>query len=385
MDRKVEQILYISFNQDNTCFALGTTIGFRVFFSDPLTERYSRQWNAGVGIIEMLLRSNILCIVGGGDLPKYPVNKLMIWDDLRNKCIAELDCSSNVLSVKITKDLVVVTLANQICIFKLETLQSIRMIPTTNNSLGLCDMSTSNGIANIVYPSDVMGHLEVATLSSENIVSITAHRGKISCIAMSLGGSYVASASDTGTIIRIWSTSDGKCVKEVRRGSDHANIYSMSFNNDASLLCLSSSKGSCHVFKTGIVQYTSSKNASLPKSIPSRTVRQSKTGDDVQCASSVPESTVTNRKSYLKRLSGVLPAYFGSEWSFLQFNSPLCKNVVKFIDRDKDANTSTQMNYPNIICVSYDGHYSKITIDQEPNSTSQCMCNIVQENNLIAH
>ena len=64
-------------------------------------------------------------------------------------------------------------------------------------------------------------------------------------------GTILATASDKGTIIRVFSVPDAHKLYQFRRGSMPSRIFSMSFNITSTLLCVSSATDTIHVFKLG--------------------------------------------------------------------------------------------------------------------------------------
>jgi WD repeat-containing protein 45 len=84
MSKEKDEVIYVSFNQDQTYFAVATQKGFKIYRLDQEIELViARDFGAGIGIIEMIHKTNIFALVGGGQTPRHPKNKLMIWDDCK--------------------------------------------------------------------------------------------------------------------------------------------------------------------------------------------------------------------------------------------------------------------------------------------------------------
>jgi hypothetical protein len=109
-------LLWIDFNQDASCIILGSEQGLCIFRIEPLkkliccarretTKTIQSELNAqgGLGIVEMIYRTNLLALVGGGLTPKFPTNKVKIWDDHARRSLLEFEFHSQVVGLKLNR------------------------------------------------------------------------------------------------------------------------------------------------------------------------------------------------------------------------------------------------------------------------------------------
>ena len=55
-------------------------------------------------------------------------------------------------------------------------------------------------------------------------VEIIAHESAVTCLALNIQGTRLATAGERGTLIRIFDTNDGTKLAELRRGTHHVKI-----------------------------------------------------------------------------------------------------------------------------------------------------------------
>lgn len=292
--------IYISFNQTEKYACFGTPIGFYIYSINPFKKILSRKIDQGISIVKMLYESNIVLFVGRTDKGLYPNNKLIIWDDSKKAVLGEIAYSSKVHNVCVTKDHIVVLLEKKIYIYAFETLflkKSIDISQYTN-----CNNLMSIGLENsdyLVYPGNTMGSVNITKLSSDYLETIQAHNSNIENIYLSTNGKYLVTASEKGTIIRIFNVDTKEKINELRRGADPTKINDIRLNKDNSILLVSSTKGTIHLYNTGIVSEFTTENPTFEN----------------------------YGVSYIK---WALPDYFHSKWSFTQFQIPDIKTYSVF-------------------------------------------------------
>ncbi|KAK0655078.1 WD40-repeat-containing domain protein [Cercophora newfieldiana] len=238
-------VLSISFNDDCSCFAVGLNTGFNIFHADSCSLRTARDFNAGIGLVQMMGNANYLGLVGGGKQPKFAGNKLIIWDDLKSKLALQISALTPVRGIQLSKERIVVVLQNNVRIYqfaKTPTLTS--SYETANNPWGLCCLSSKK----LAFPGRTTGHIQLVTLGSDTVSIIPAHSSAVRAIQLSRDGELLATASETGTLVRIFATSSCARIAELRRGIDPATIFSLAFNPSSTMLACTSDKYTLHIF-----------------------------------------------------------------------------------------------------------------------------------------
>eukprot|EP01083_Nonionella_stella_P042494 114755_1 len=359
LDGTSNSLLFVGFNQNYQCFACGTTTGFIIYNADPFKETFRRDFpNGGIGYVEMLFRCNILALVGGGTNPRYPPNKVMIWDDHQNRCIGELSFRSEVKAVKLRRDRVVVVLEHKIYVYDFSHLKLLDHIETIQNIKGLCALCPDPQNTVLVSPGLQKGYLRVELYDIKRMSLIQAHEGSLGCFTLSFDGKLLATASEKGTLIRIWDTATGKQIQELRRGADHAEIQSICFSpKTSSYLAVSSDKGTIHIFKvkkSGMNVKNGKNKGKVDKTKGTDEIETKEVDNNIN-----EKGGKKNPTSSLGLFKSVLPRYFSSEWSLAQFRVPDVRTIVAFGSDET-----------SIVVVSSDGTFYKATFD--PKNGGDC-------------
>ena len=330
---KNSKMLCFAFNQDSSCFCIGTEKGFIIYKASPLNDYYIRDLNGGIGQIAMFNNSNLVGLVGGGKRPYSALNKLVIWNDATSKPLLEITVDFKIKNIKVKNSLIAIIGKKKIKIFYFNSLEDIMnykdidTINTPDNKNGIFSMNIDPKKHIIAYPTKNVGEIMIKTYlrkknsddeSDTKITSkteaIPAHQSEVTAMSLDPKGEILASVSQKGSLIRLFDTATGAFIKGLRRGNDSADIYSINFDKTSQYVLITSNKGTVHIFNIG------------------------------------KSKVVKNPKSFLSSLAPYLNmqnTYLDNEWSFAQYHT---KNKIFNI-----ANFSGKNN--DIVVLTEDGMY----------------------------
>jgi hypothetical protein len=200
----------------------------------------------------VLSTSRLVGLIGGGICPHYPPNKFVLWDDSSKSEPFKIEYNSTPLRACLTKSRYVVVFERGIILYKLEPDSEdngpgsrIATYETAPNPFGLCCL----GETKLAFPGRTKGQVQIVDLATRKVSILPAHKSPLRALALSKDEKIIATASDTGTLLRLWSTSMEARLFEFRRGLDQSAIFSISFSPSGALMAVTSDKSTLHIFE----------------------------------------------------------------------------------------------------------------------------------------
>jgi WD40 repeat protein len=343
---RLNQVLFLKYTSDKKNILLGTTQGFQIYqidkngkppllivkeeFDGLIETNNVLSRPGGVQSFDICEGSQLLALSSGGKYPKFPPTQIILYDLLQNEIVAEIEFNSQVRSVRICKNRLIIIFISRIIVYNLNPLEKLYEFEMYWNEHSVMDIQTDITDCRVIaFPARIKGQIEIAEIlggwspviqgsgdkQSAFQTRLQGHNSVIACLALSPSGNHLASASLNGTLIRIWHCKTGGLLNELRRGSDYADIYSMAFDPCTTKLAVISDKLTLHVFNL---------------------MKQ--------------ESDSKNRNSILHSIPGI-PKYFTSDWSFRSARVPSLKRSLIYFDPLSDG-------FDTLGILSCDGFFS---------------------------
>ncbi|OAD55599.1 WD repeat domain phosphoinositide-interacting protein 2 [Eufriesea mexicana] len=244
------RVFFVNFNQDCTSLAVGSKAGYK-FFSlnsiDHLEKIYEND-TEDIYIVERLFNSSLVAVVS----LRSP-RKLKVCHFRKDSEICHYSYSNTILAVKLNRARLVVCLEESLYIHNIRDMKVLHTIrDTPPNLAGLCTLSINSDNSYLAYPgSNTIGEVQIFdAINLQAKTMIPAHDSPLAALAFSPNGTKVATASEKGTVIRVFHVHDGTKLFEFRRGVKRCvSISSLAFSMDSMFLCCSSNTETVHIFK----------------------------------------------------------------------------------------------------------------------------------------
>ena len=254
------KILYTSFNKDNSCLSLGMQNGYRIY---DLTKRdsllfYERILGKGIGIIEMLEKTCILALVGGGNDPWCGYNQVNIYNDQEGKVIANMKFKSNILNIRLKRDTMLVICENCIYLIGFKNFKSIDSINFGEEkkkqiAFAFCLEKGVNKFAfNII--NNLENKIIINSYDAENqkktveLKSNYKPNNSIKFMEFNKKGQLLAIAAKNYQFLELYNTENGYIICKCKLESEQLNIKYISFSQDNNFICCFLDCGEVNIF-----------------------------------------------------------------------------------------------------------------------------------------
>ncbi|AIT54992.1 conserved WD-repeat containing protein [Melbournevirus] len=245
----------VSVNADESCVLFGLEKGFKVY--DVETQKLLLWRDVGpVTAVRILSKSNILAFVG------FDKRKLTFWNDETKKRSAEIAFPKTITQFLFGRNKMIVSTDEKTYLYDLETLKLLGGYETTQNPHGSISVNDDRAQHVFAFPGMKQGYVHIIKNGISSFVK--AHEGVLRFLSLNREGNLLATCSEKGTAVRVFDTVSGERVANFRRGKTETKINHISWSKDSKFLCVSSERGTSHIFRINKAPRTSSLSGILP-------------------------------------------------------------------------------------------------------------------------
>lgn len=238
----------IDFSDDGEIMTVSMSTGFAVFSINPLRVLLNRRFqDKEIGLTSTIQNSSIIICTGVSGQSSFSDMDLMVYDEALGRSVFELSFPDPIKKIKMLPSMFSVTTKTEM---RLYTFDPPMLYSQYRNPMG--NFLSSDFC---IYRNSFMVATTGRDLSTVRIITgegndlmFKAHNHGVSKFRLNNGANYVATASENGTVIRIWMTETGEQFAEFRRGRIPVEINSMAFDPKTNLLAISSNNPTIHVF-----------------------------------------------------------------------------------------------------------------------------------------
>ncbi|KAI5362129.1 Putative WD40/YVTN repeat-like-containing domain superfamily [Septoria linicola] len=272
-------VLSVAYSASRKRFVTGLSDGFRSFRTDNclVTHTASLKQEYVVAIVEALDDRYYAFVLR--DKTKYAgPNVVVFWDAVSDAELSRFDLHEPVIGIRLTSKWMAVILEERTVLFQYQQIQrgehsasfgdgshsdqtekelENETVRAPNFAHSIYRTSTNiHAIASLtnellVLPAQSVGQVQLVSLDVKIARTkrvLKAHNSSLRCVALASDASLLATTSQQGTLVRVFSTKTTDQLAEFRRGMDHSIIYALAFSPGNRFVASTSDKGTLHVF-----------------------------------------------------------------------------------------------------------------------------------------
>jgi WD40 repeat protein len=242
----------VTFSASNAFMAVGLSEGFAVYTTNPLSRivhcTYGRLSTSSVVASP---RRSIAVFRGIPGQPSFSEFHVCAYDWQLDKPVKNLRFATPVLRIVSDSDLCALVFEAEVHIYTLEPFRVTLMVESLENPAAPCALAERSGERLFALTGRSLGVVRVVSVDRQECkpLEFEAADHPLAMIRFNPTAEAIATASERGTLIRVFNSRTGDRIAEFRRGSFGVRICAITFSPRSDFVAVFSEKGTLHLFE----------------------------------------------------------------------------------------------------------------------------------------